>query len=94
MVGQGGRLPDGIVRSIMRNRGVRRRLEDVGRRVAARAQQITNDEGGSANIELVLGIRPGGRSYVNVTNDRPDEEHGTENTPRIRAVGRAAREGL
>ena len=87
------RLRDDQVRAIMRNRGVRRQLETVGRQVAARAQAITDAEGGEARIELVTGIRPKGRSYVNVVSDRPNEEYGSEDTPRIRAIGRAARGG-
>ena len=87
-------LPPALVRQLMRNRGIRRQLSAVGRRVAARAQAISDNEGGTARIELVEGIRPKGRSFVNVVSDKPAEEYGTEDTPRIRAIGRAAREGI
>ena len=87
-------IPEKIARQLMRNRAVRKQLTAVGRRVAARAQAISDAEGGTARIALVEGIRPKGRSYVNVTSDKPAEEYGTENTPRIRAIGRAAREGI
>lgn len=87
------RLNNDQVRAIMRNRGVRGGLRDAGRRVAARARAITAAEGGSATISLVEGIRPRGRSYVNVESSSADEEYGTSTTKRRRALGRAVREG-
>lgn len=86
-------MSDRMARQIMRSRSVRGQLDTVARRVASRAQAITAAEGGTANIEVVRGVRPKGRSYVNVTSDRPVEEYGAEGQKRIRAIGRAARGG-
>ena len=77
---------------INRNRQVRAHLLKVARARAARAQAITNAEGGKARITVKSGIRPGGRAYANIVSDSPAEEYGTETTPRIRALGRAIRE--
>lgn len=77
---------------INRNRQVRAHLMKVARSKAARAQAITNAEGGKARITVKSGIRPGGRAYVNIVSDSPIEEYGSESTPRIRALGRAIRE--
>lgn len=86
------RLSRDQVNAIMRNRDVRRGLETAGRQLAGRAQAITTASGGSARISLVKGIRPKGRSFVNVQSDSADEEFGTSKTQRRRALGRAVRE--
>ncbi|WP_064076698.1 hypothetical protein [Prescottella equi] len=78
--------------AIMRNPQVQQRLKDVGRGVMSRAQVITNDEGGSAQISLESGIRPGGRAFTNVTSSSAAEEYGNSKTTRRRALGRAVRE--
>ncbi|ANA85562.1 hypothetical protein PBI_HUFFY_16 [Gordonia phage Huffy] len=65
----------------------------VARRVAARARAINDAEGGSATISVESGVRPRGRSYVNVKSNRADEEHGTETTTRRAALRRAANGG-
>lgn len=85
-------LSDKQFRQIMKNRALRARLQQVGRRAMVRAQQITNSEGGSAVIGLETGIRPGGRAFVNLTSDSPEEEHGSQRKRRRRAIGRAIRE--
>ncbi|MFI2216529.1 hypothetical protein ACH47B_06555 [Rhodococcus sp. NPDC019627] len=85
-------LSDKQYRALMRNRTVRQQLQSVARRAMVRAQQITDEEGGEATIGLEAGIRPGGRSYVNLTSDNPGEELGTERKRRRRALGRAIRE--
>lgn len=77
---------------INRNRKLHAHLVKVAQPKAARAQAITNAEGGKARITVQSGIRPGGRAYANIVSDRPDEEYGTASTPRIRALGRATRE--
>lgn len=69
-------------------RNATRRRAEV---VAGTAQRISNSEGGTASFSVESGIRPGGRAYANVVSDNRDEEYGTETTPRIRALGRAAR---
>lgn len=77
------------------NRGskVQRACFRVGHETAKRAQQITDAEGGKAQIRVESSQRPGGRWQVKVISDQPAEEHGTATQPRIRALGRAAREG-
>lgn len=86
-------LSDKQYRRLMRNPKLRKQLQQVGRRVMGRAQQITNQDGGNAVIGLETGVRPGGRAYTYVTSDSPGEEHGSQRTKRRRAIGRAIREG-
>ena len=74
------------------NRAVRQAVEDVARKVAARAQAHTNAEGGKARIRVETNHRPKGRLQARVISDRPDEEYGSENQKRIRPLGRAMRE--
>lgn len=85
-------LSDEVWRQVNRSKAVRQAEKRVAEQVAARARAITAAEGGSAKFRVEEGIRPGGRSRVNVVSDSPWEEHGTEETKRIRALGRAARE--
>lgn len=85
-------LPEKQVEAIMRNRSLRRQLEAVGRRVIGRAEQITKDEGGSAEFSMESGIRPGGRAFTNVVSSSAAEEYGNSRTARRRALGRATRE--
>ena len=86
------RIPDPLWRQIMRNRQVRAGLLKQARLAQQRAQAITNAEGGHARITVRQGVRPGGRAYADVVSDSPAEEYGTEEVPRIRALGRATRE--
>lgn len=74
------------------NRTVRRAVEDVARKVAARAQAHTNAAGGEARITVETNHRPKGRLQARVISDRPDEEYGSEKQKRIRPLGRAMRE--
>lgn len=86
------RLSRKQVEAIMRNTNVQQGLKNVGRSVMARGQRITDDEGGSAQISLESGIRPGGRAFTNVTSSSAAEEYGNSKTTRRRALGRAVRE--
>lgn len=86
------RLSQKQVDSIMRNPAIRSQLAAVGQQVAARARAITESEGGSANISIESGIRPGGRSFTNVESDSAEEEYGSQKKTRRRALGRAIRE--
>ncbi|NKS94620.1 hypothetical protein GS876_10345 [Rhodococcus hoagii] len=86
------RLSQEQVKTIMRNKALQQRLQDVGRGVMGRGQQITNHEGGSAEITLESGIRPGGRAFTNVVSSSAAEEYGNSKTKRRRALGRAVRE--
>lgn len=74
------------------NRAVRRAVEDVAQRLAARAQAHTNAAGGQARIRVETNQRPKGRLQTRVITDRPEEEYGSEKQKRIRALGRASRE--
>ncbi|WP_447001050.1 hypothetical protein [Rhodococcus qingshengii] len=71
---------------------VKQALIDRGKVIAATAQAITDADGGSATISLEIGVRPKGRSFVNVKSNKRAEEYGDEKTKRIRAIGRAIRE--
>lgn len=86
------RLSQQQVNTIMQNKALQQRLKDVGREVMSRGQQITNDEGGSAEITLETGVRPGGRAFTNVVSSSAEEEYGNSKTKRRRALGRAVRE--
>lgn len=74
------------------NRTVRRAVEDVARKLAARAQVHTNAAGGQARIRVETNQRPKGRLQARVISDHPDEEYGSEKQKRIRPLGRAMRE--
>lgn len=74
------------------NKVVRKRVDDVAARVASRAQEISDREGGKAQIRVDTSVRPKGRYQARVISDRPDEEYGTEQQKRIRPLGRAMRE--
>ncbi|SFA60815.1 hypothetical protein SAMN05444374_11631 [Rhodococcoides kroppenstedtii] len=85
------RLSNRTFQKINRSRAVQDAVARKAQRVAATARSITANEGGTASITVVSGVRPGGRAYTNVVSSSRDEEYGTETTPRIRALGRAAR---
>ncbi|WP_047888540.1 hypothetical protein [Rhodococcus sp. ARP2] len=76
-----------------RNKLVRGKVREVAARKAARAQQITDNEGGSAVISIKSGTRPKGRAFANIQSSSADEEFGTSTKARRRALGRAARKG-
>lgn len=71
---------------------VRAALAGRAARLAVRAKQIDEAEGGGAEIHVEHGTRPRGRSYSRVVSTDADGEHGTETVPRRRTLGRAARE--
>lgn len=75
-----------------RNRAVIKAVNGRAAKVAARAQAITDREGGKARIRVDTSHRPKGRYQARVISDRPDEEYGTEGQKRIRPLGRAMRE--
>lgn len=86
------RMSRAMWEKVNRARSLRDAEIAVGRKAQQRAQQITNAEGGKARITVEYGVRPGGRSRVNVVSDSPAEEYGTQKQKRIRALGRASRE--
>lgn len=69
----------------------RKVLEKTAHEVARRATAISRENGGTATYTVRTGIRPGGRAYADVVSSSPEEEHGTEDTPRINALRRAGR---
>ena len=79
-------------RRLNRNRDINRAVEQVARKVAARAQSHTNAAGGEARITVDTSYRPKGRFQARVISDRPEEEYGSEKQKRIRPLGRATRE--
>lgn len=85
------RLSNKNFQKINRSKAVRAATARKAQVVAATARTITANEGGSAEFTVVSGVRPGGRAFSNVVSSDPAEEYGTEDTPRIRALGRAAR---
>lgn len=86
------RMTRNLFQQLNRNSAVKAACAAKAARLAARAQQITASDGGEAKITVESGIRPKGRAFTNVVSDSRDEEYGTQSTPRIRALGRAARE--
>lgn len=69
---------------------VQEAVHKAAEKVAARARQINAAEGGTANITVVKGIRPGGRAYANVVSDNPEEEYGSSTQRKLAPVRRAA----
>ncbi|QDH85053.1 hypothetical protein SEA_DARDANUS_16 [Gordonia phage Dardanus] len=78
---------------VAKSRAVRTAVNQRAQAIAARARGLNSAEGGSANITVDSGVRPRGRAFANVVSDRPDEEHGSETTPRRAILRRAARGG-
>lgn len=69
---------------------VQQAVHKAAEKMAARARQINAAEGGTANITVVKGIRPGGRAYANVVTDNPEEEYGSSTQRKLAPVRRAA----
>lgn len=77
--------------SVNRDRNVQAALKARAQEVAQAATKISRANGGKAIYTVRSGIRPGGRAYFDVVSSEPDEEAGTETTPRINALRRAGR---
>lgn len=75
-----------------KNRDIQRAVNGRAAKIAARAQAISDSEGGTARIRVETSVRPKGRYQARVISDRPDEEFGSETQRRIRPLGRAQRE--
>ena len=73
--------------------GVLAQLQVVADRVKARAQQLSSKEGVPMTVNTRSGVRPGGRPFVNVEGDNPDQEFGTARSRRLRILGRAGEGG-
>lgn len=87
------KVSDKMWRSVNRNGAVKKALIKRAEVVRARAESISRQAGGTANYTIRSGIRPGGRVYVDVVSDNPDEEFGTEEVQRTNALRRAVRGG-
>lgn len=72
---------------------VQKRLQQTANRIRARAESIAANEGSDMKVTTVAGTRPGGRPFVNVVGDDPDQEYGTSRTARRRILGRAGEGG-
>lgn len=72
--------------------GVRKAVEDVAKRVAARAENIAKSEGVEMNVTVDSAIRPGGRPRSNVVADNSAQEWGARGVSKRRILGRAAEE--
>lgn len=77
--------------SINQNKAVQAALKKRAEVIAQRATAISRAAGGKATYSIRTGIRPGGRAFADVVSSDPEEEAGTETTPRINALRRAAR---
>jgi hypothetical protein len=81
------------IQSAAQHPGVLRLLQVVADRVKARAQQLASKEGVEMTVTTTSGQRPGGRPFVNVEGDNPDQEFGTARSRRLRILGRAGEGG-
>lgn len=82
-----------LIMKAMQHEGVRAQLEVVASRVATRAVQIAASEKVDMEVWVETGTRPGGRPYVNVMGDNPDQEFGSARSKRFRVLGRAGEGG-
>lgn len=73
--------------------GVAAALQVVANRVKSRAQQLAEADGVDMRVTTEAGVRPGGRPFVNVIGDNPDQEWGTSRGGRFRILGRAGAGG-
>ena len=73
--------------------GVLRQVQVVADRVKGRADALASKEGVEMTVTTRSGTRPGGRPFVNVEGDNPDQEFGTARSRRLRILGRAGEGG-
>lgn len=72
---------------------VAKQLQVVANRVKARAEQLAEKDGVDMKVTTEAGTRPGGRPFVNVVGDNPDQEYGSSRSGRFRILGRAGEGG-
>lgn len=82
-----------FIQQAARHPGVRAQLQVVADRVRGRAEALARQEGVDMTVETIAGVRPGGRPFVNVVADNPDQEFGTALHRRHRIIGRAGEGG-
>lgn len=85
------KVSDQLWRLANKKGNVGKALDRAADRTIARATAISRANGGKAIYSKREGTRPGGRRFVDIVSDRPEEEAGTEDVPRINALRRAAR---
>lgn len=73
--------------------GVVQQLQVVADRIKARADALADQEGVEMTTTTRAGVRPGGRPFVNVEGDNPDQEFGSARSNRYRILGRAGEGG-
>lgn len=83
-------ISEELIRNAMHQPGVKAHLQVIADRRKKRAETIAKAEGVEMKVTTVAGVRPGGRPYVNIVSDNPDQEFGTSRTARRRILGRAA----
>lgn len=83
--------PDDLFRQVNDSPQLRAAVRARATKIAARARTTTAKEGGSARIGLRERVLDNGRYSMDVTSDSADEEFGTSETTRIRALRSAAR---
>jgi hypothetical protein len=83
----------GYVQKAARHKDVAKQLQVVANRVKARADALAAAEGVKMTTTTKAGTRPGGRPFVNVVGDNPDQEYGTSRSGRFRILGRAGAGG-
>ena len=82
---------DDLFKQVMDTDQVVGGTEQQAVKIAARARQITLREGGEAVIDVRRRYHVNGRASYDVVSES-DEEYGTSEKKRIRALRRAARE--
>jgi hypothetical protein len=73
--------------------GVLAQMLVVASRIKVRAEELARSEGVDMNVTTRAGTRPGGRPFVNVESDNPDQEFGSARSKRYRILGRAGEGG-
>lgn len=82
---------DEIFAQVNQTTQLRAGVRKVGTQVAADARRTTAKEGGKATITLREAPQSNGRYGMDVVSDSPDEEYGSTESQRIRALRSAAR---
>lgn len=72
---------------------VLKQLQVIANRVKGRGETLAKQDGVEMTITTSAGVRPGGRPYVNVIGDNPDQEFGSSRSGRFRILGRAGEAG-
>lgn len=82
-----------FIQSAAQQPGVIAQLQVVADRIKVRADALARQEGVQMTVSTTTGTRPGGRPFVNVVSDNPDQEFGTATHKRYRILGRAGEGG-